>query len=68
MADLKRHILAESPPIFRFEIEWAKHEGLVYEDRNLLHRSIVNMGGDPFEQSNGVFKELEKASYSFGMF
>jgi hypothetical protein len=26
------------------------------------------MGGDPFEQSNGVFKELEKASYSFGMF
>jgi hypothetical protein len=26
------------------------------------------MGGDPFQQSNGVFEQLEKVNYSFGMF
>lgn len=26
------------------------------------------MGGDPFQQSNGAFEQLEKVNYSYGMF
>lgn len=26
------------------------------------------MGGDPFQQSNGAFQELQKFQYSYGMF
>jgi hypothetical protein len=36
LENLKRYILAENPRIFRFEIEWAKREGMVYEDLKLL--------------------------------
>jgi hypothetical protein len=68
LKDLKRYILAENPRIFRFEIEWAKREGLAYEDTNLLKKNIDIMGGDPFEQSNGAIQDLEKMSYSYGMF
>jgi hypothetical protein len=45
---LRRYILAESPRIFRFEIEWAKREGEAYEDKELLQNNIAMMGGDPF--------------------
>ncbi len=68
LADLRRFILAESPRIFRFEIEWAKREGLVFEDTSLLRSNIAALGGDPFEQSNGALQELEKRAYSYGMF
>ena len=36
LGELRRYILAESPRIFRFEIEWAKREGVAYMDNNLL--------------------------------
>jgi hypothetical protein len=66
--ELKRYILAESPRIFRFEIEWAKREGVALEDTDLLRNNIEAMGGDPFQQSNGALQELEQKSYSYGMF
>ena len=37
-------------------------------DNGLLEKNIAIMGGDPFLQSNGAFQELEKISYSYGMF
>jgi hypothetical protein len=60
--------LAESPRIFRFEIEWAKREGEAYQDNALLQQNLQVMGGDPFEQSNGAMQELQKLQYSYGMF
>lgn len=68
LADLRRFILAENPRIFRFEIEWAKNEGNAYYDNELLQQNLQVMGGDPFEQSNGAFQELNKLQYSYGMF
>jgi hypothetical protein len=41
---------------------------VVYEDTNLLRNNIEALGGDPFNQSNGALQELEKRSYSYGMF
>jgi len=45
---LHRFILAENPRIFRFEIEWTKREGNVFEDNEMLQHNIQAMGGDPF--------------------
>lgn len=68
LPDLRRYILSENPRIFRFEIEWAKREGNAYEDNGLLQQNLEMMGGDPFQQSNGAFQELQKMQYSYGMF
>jgi hypothetical protein len=68
LGELKRFILAENPRIFRFEIEWTKHEGNAYQDNELLRQNLEIMGGDPFEQSNGALQELQKLQYSYGMF
>lgn len=64
---MKRFILAGNPRIFRFEIEWAKREGQVYEDMDLLKNNIDALGGDPFQQTNGAFQELQK-NYNYGLF
>jgi len=34
--DLKRHILADNPRIFRFEIEWTLKEGSAAQDTQML--------------------------------
>ena len=52
----------------RFEIEWTKHEGNSGQNQQLLNQNLNVMGGDPFQQSNGVFEQLEKVNYSYGMF
>ena len=38
------------------------------EDNTLLQQNIQMMGGDPFEQSNGVLEQLQQMQYSYGMF
>ena len=58
LPELRRYILAESPRIFRFEIECTKKEGNAFEDVNLLQQNIDVMGGDPFQQSSGAIQEL----------
>ena len=58
LPELRRYILAESPRIFRFEIEWTKKEGNAFEDVNLLQQNLDIMGGDPFQHSNGAIQEL----------
>ena len=66
--DLKRHILADNPRIFRFEIEWALKEGQAVHDTQMLQENIQIMGGDPFQSSNGALQQLDQLNYSYGLF
>lgn len=42
----------------RFEIEWNKQEGNSSQNMDILNKNLEVIGGDPFQQSNGVFEQL----------
>lgn len=52
----------------RFEIEWVEREGNSGLNQQILQQSLEVTGGDPFQKSSGVLQQLDKMSYSYGMF
>lgn len=55
---MKRTIIGDKPRIMRFEIEWNKQEGNSSQNMDILNKNLEVIGGDPFQQSNGVFEQL----------
>lgn len=68
LTQLKRYILADSPRIFRFEIEWVAKDTQANYDQNIFNENIGMSGGDPFQSTNGALQALDQMNYSNCMF